>query len=157
MQGSIFSLWLVFWYPFPADNCIIRQEDYFLLWSHLLIWLHTKSLYNEAGDFAKNPQISLLKIMHPEILVVLNIHEHVYKNIHWIIFVTTSNSGFNSRKQMYICEIKIQEYHYVNHCTWRFAYHTSNHNYYEYKFVYYINTNVAAPNTHQTTTTKWLV
>ena len=91
----------------------------------------------------KNPQISLLKIMHSEILVVLYIHGHVYKNIHWIIFVTTSNSAFKSRKQIYIHEIKIQKYHYLNQSIQRFAYHTSNHNYHEYKFVYYFNANAA--------------
>ena len=95
------------------------------------------------GTLEKNPQISLLKIMHPEILVVLYIHGHVYKNIHWIIFVTTSNSAFKSMKQIHIHEIKIQKYHYFNQCIWRFAYHTSNHNYHEYKSVYYINTNAA--------------
>ena len=65
---------------------LLGKKTTFSLESHLLIWLHTKSLYYEAGDFAKkkNPQISLLKIMHPEILVVLDIHGHVYKNIHWI-------------------------------------------------------------------------
>ena len=99
----------------------------------------------------KNPQISLLKIMHPEILVVLYIHGHVYKNIHWIIFVTTSNSAFNSRKQIYIHEIKIQKYHYFNQWIWRFAYHTSNHNYHEYKCVYYIKTNAAANNNNKVT------
>ena len=78
------------------------------------------------GTLQKNPQISLLKIMHPEILVVLYIHGHVYENIHWIIFVTTSNSAFKSRKQIYIHEIKIQKYHYFNQCIWRFDYHTSN-------------------------------
>ena len=92
----------------------------------------------------KHPQISLLKIMHPEILVVLYIHGHVHKNIHWIIFVTTSNSAFKSRIQIYIHEIKIQKYHYFNQCIQRFAYHTSNHNYHECKFVYYINANAAA-------------
>ena len=101
-------------------------------------------------DFAKkkkkNPQISLLKIMHPEILVVLYIHGHVYKNTHWIIFVTTSNSAFKSSTQIYIHEIKIQKYHYFNQCIQGFAYHTSNHNYHEYKFVYYINANATAKN-----------
>ena len=87
----------------------------------------------------------------PEILVVLCIHGHVYKNIHWIIFVTTSNSAFKSGKQIYIHEIKIQKYHYFNQCIWRFAYHTSNHYYHEYKFVYYINTNAAANNNHKVT------
>ena len=74
------------------------------------------------------------------------IHGHVYKNIHWIIFVTTSNSAFKSRKQIYIHEIKIQKYHYFNQCIQRFAYHTSNHNYHEYKFVYYINANAITAN-----------
>ena len=73
--------------------------------------------------------------------MVLYIRGHVYKNIHWIIFVTTSNSAFMSRKQIYIHEINIQKYHYFNQCIWRFAYHTSNHNCHEYKFVYYINAN----------------
>ena len=48
--------------------------------------------------------------MHPEILVVLYIHGHVYKNIHWIIFVTTSNSAFKSRKQIYIHGINMDMY-----------------------------------------------
>ena len=94
----------------------------------------------------KNPQISLFKITHPEILVVLYIYGHINKNIYLIIFVTTSNSAFKSRKQIYIHEIKIQKYHYFNQCIWRFAYHTSNHNYHEYKFIYYINANAAANN-----------
>ena len=68
---------------------------------------------------------------------------HLEITLHWIIFVTTSNSGFKSRKQIYIHEIKIQKYHYFNQCIRRFAYHTSNHNYHEYKFVYYINANAA--------------
>ena len=34
--------------------------------------------------------------------MVLYIHGHVYRNIHWIIFVTTSNSAFKSRKQIYM-------------------------------------------------------
>ena len=84
--------------------------------------------------------------MHPEILVVLYVHGHVYKNIHWIIFVTTSNSAFKSRKQICIHEIKIQKYDHFNQCILRFAYHTSNHYYHAYKFVYYINGNAAANN-----------
>ena len=82
--------------------------------------------------------------------MVLYIHGHVYNNIHWIIFVTTSNSALKSRKQIYIYNIKIQKYHYFNQCIWRFAYHTSNHNYHEYKFVYYINTNAAATTNNNT-------
>ena len=89
--------------------------------------------------------------MHPEILVVLYLHGHVYKNIHWTIFVTTSNSAFKRRKQIYIHEIKIQKYHYFNQCIWRFAYHTSNHNYHDYKFVYYINTNAATTTNNKVT------
>ena len=77
-------------------------------------------------------------------------HGHVYKNIHWIIFVTTSNSAFKRRKQIYMHEIKIQKYHYFDQCIQRFAYHTNNHNYDEYKFVYYINANAAATTTTTT-------
>ena len=48
--------------------------------------------------------------------------------------------------KIYIHEIKIQKYHYFTQCIWRFAYRKSNHNYHEYKIVYYINANAAANN-----------
>ena len=59
-----------------------------------MIWLHTKSLYYEAGDLEKNPQISLLKITYPEILVVLYIHRHVYKTYNglYLLQLQTVNS-----------------------------------------------------------------
>ena len=69
-------------------------------------------------------------------------------DIHWLIFVTISNSAFKSRKQVYIHEIKIQKYHYFNQCIQRFAYHTSNHNYHEYKFVYYNSANATTTTTN---------
>ena len=39
-----------------------------------------------------------------------------------------------------------------NQCIWRFAYHTRNHNYHEYKFVYYINAAADATTTNNKVT-----
>ena len=71
-----------------------------------------------------------------------------------LFLLQLQTEAFKSRKQIYIHEVKIQKYHYFNQCIQRFAYHTSNHNYHEYKFVYYINANAAAATAAATTNNK---